>query len=283
MSEAFMKAEEERRKFIEDCLTYDTPRLASETYPEGVEVSEITVGDGLSMEIYTTAGSKEDEIFLLIHGGAFVYGSRRLDKCFGMHLSRASGIAVANTDYTLLPDTDLRGQLCEIMRTVDLLASSGKKVIHTVGDSAGGYLALITALLINSEDARNACEVSLQGDVRAGSANLICTMYKTSEDTFPGIYFDKEGRMPSFIYDLSKVLDRDTCPPTVIVTGDLDFLHEDDRELYGIMKEKGIEVKFYDAVSEGERQMYHVYPISSPTWPEGKHVIEMISDNANGR
>ena len=265
MSEAFMKAEEERRKFIEDCLTYDTPRLASETYPEGVEVSEITVGDGLSMEIYTTAGSKADE------------------KCFGMHLSRASGIAVANTDYTLQPDTDLRGQLCEIMRAVDLLASSGKKVIHTVGDSAGGYLALITALLINSEDVRNACEVSLQGDVRAGSANLICTMYKTPEDTFPGIYFDKEGRMPSFIYDLSKVLDRDTCPPTVIVTGDLDFLREDDRELYGIMKEKGIEVKFYDAVSEGERQMYHVYPISSPTWPEGKHVIEMISDNANGR
>ncbi len=276
--------EQERIKFISDCLTYDTPRLETEKYPEDAEVTtDFPYAEGLTMDLYTPCNAKEDETFLLIHGGAFVYGSKELDKCFGMHLAIRSGIGVANINYTLMPDTDLKGQLEEIFKAIEMLAQMGKREFHTIGDSAGGYLALITAILINSEEARKACGIELKADVRALSANLICTMYKTPQDTFPGVYFDKEGNMPSFVYDLSKVLEKDTCPRTVIVTGDLDFLRGDNRELYGIMKEKGIEVKLYDAVSEGDRKMYHVYPISSPTWPEGKHVTDMISDNANGR
>lgn len=284
MEEKLIQADIERRKFIADCLTYDTPRLESEKYPEDVEVtSDIPYTEGLTMDLYTPRNAKEDEVFLLTHGGAFVYGSKALDKCFGMHLAIKSGITVANMDYTLMPDADLKGQLQEIFKAVAFLAGKGKKVFHTVGDSAGGYLAFITAVLINSEEARNACGIELKQEVRAASANLICTMYKTPADTFPGVYFEQKEKLPSFIYDLSEAVSKYGAPSVVIATGDLDFLREDDRELSKFLEAQGIKTKFYDAVSEGERKMYHVYPISCPTWPEGAHVIELISDNANGR
>ena len=284
MEDAFMTAEKAREEFIRDCLTYDTPRLRSESYPEEAEVmSDISYSDAHTLDLYIPAGEKEDEVFLLTHGGAFVYGSKELDKCFGMHLAIRSGITVANIDYTLMPDTDLKGQLREIFSAVEFLAGKGRKVLHTVGDSAGGYLALITSILINSEEARNACGITLNADVRAASANLVCTMYKTPADTFPGVYFEQKEKLPSFIYDLSEAVSEYGAPDTVIATGDLDFLREDNRELSKFLEEKGIKIKFYDALSEGERQMYHVYPVSSPTWPEGSHVIELISDNANRR
>ena len=282
MEEKLIKADEERRRFIADCLTYDTPRLESEKYPENVEVtSDIPYTEGLSLDLYTPRNAKEDEVFLLTHGGAFVYGSKALDKCVGMHLAIKSGITVANMDYTLMPEADLKVQLQEIFKAVAFLAAKGKKVFHTVGDSAGGYLAFITAVLINSEDARNACGIELE--VRAASANLICTMYKTPSDTFPGVYFEQKEKLPSFIYDLSEAVSKYGAPSVVIATGDLDFLREDDRELSKFLEAQGISTRFYDAISEGERKMYHVYPISCPTWPEGAHVIELISDNANGR
>lgn len=284
MKDAFMTAEKAREEFIRDCLTYDTPRLRSESYPEEAEViSDISYSDAHTLDLYIPAGAKEDEVFLLTHGGAFVYGSKALDKCFGMHLAIRSGITVANIDYTLMPDTDLKGQLRQIFSAVEFLAGKGKKIFHTVGDSAGGYLAFITSILINSEGARKACGITLNADVKAASANLICTMYKTPADTFPGIYFEKKDKLPSFIYDLSEAVRTYGAPDTVIATGDLDFLREDDKELASFLEGEGIRVRFYDAVSEGERKMYHVYPVSCPTWPEGSHVIDLMSDNANGR
>lgn len=285
MGNADRKAEAAREYFIASCHTYDDPRLASEVYPDGVSVTADLISPSETCyDLYSYGEPSSDEIFLLIHGGAFVYGSKELDKCFGMHLAIKSGIRVANINYTLMPDTDLKGQLKEIMSTVEKLADDlNIKTVHTVGDSAGGYLAMLTALLINSEDVRQTIGIDLESDVNASSVNMICGMYRTASDIFPGVYFEKEEKMPSFIYDLSEAVREYGCPRTVIVTGDKDFLEEDDRRFYEFLTGLGIRASFYDAVSTDERQMYHVFPISSPAWPEGMKAIEMIADNAANR
>ena len=112
---------------------------------------------------------------------------------------------------------------------------------------------------------------------------MICGLYKTSPRTFAGIYFDREGKMPSYIYDLSKAVTRFGCPRAVLVTGDKDFLEKENIGFEKFLKDAGIPVKFMDAVSADGRDMFHVYPIANPTWPEGEKTIQMISDNANGR
>lgn len=285
MDEKLRQAELQRQQFIDECLGYDIPRIEAETYPEEARLeSDIFYKEGLTLDIYSPdKDDKKDEIFLLIHGGAFVYGNKENDKCFGMHLAVCSGISVANINYRLMPDTDLKGQLEDIFAAIAFLHNKGIKVFHTVGDSAGGYLALSTAILINSLEACAVAGIKSVPDIKAASAGLICSMYKTPDDGFPGIYFENYSSMPSFIYDLSEAVKAYGAPSSVIVTGEEDFLRKDNNELGEMLSLQGIKVKFYDAASSGERHMYHVYPISCPTWPEGKHVIKLISDNANGK
>ena len=62
-----------------------------------------------------------------------------------------------------------------------------------------------------------------------------------------------------------------------------DFLEKENIGFEKFLKDAGIPVKFMDAVSADGRDMFHVYPIANPTWPEGEKTIQMISDNANGR
>ena len=279
------RADTERRKFIEDCLQYDIPRLQSEVYPSGVEVqSDIVYQKDLKFDIYIPDASElHGECFILTHGGAFVYGSKELDKCFGIHLALRSGFPVINVDYTLMPDADLQDQLREILAAVDKISRDlNIRTIHTVGDSAGGYLAMILSILINSEDARKECGLELGSDIKAGSSNLICGMYKACNDTFPGVYFEPDMNMPHWIYDLSEAIKIYGCPKTVLVTGDMDFLEKDNKEFEEKIRASGIQVKFYNAVSTDERKMYHVFPISNPSWPEGVKAIEMITENATG-
>jgi len=88
--------------------------------------------------------------------------------------------------------------------------------------------------------------------------------------------------MPHWIYDLSEAIKIYGCPKTVLVTGDMDFLEKDNKEFEEKIRASGIQVKFYNAVSTDERKMYHVFPISNPSWPEGVKAIEMITENATG-
>ena len=142
------KAEAERKTFIKNCIGFDTPRLESETYPDGLDNEfDLEYSAGLTLDIYTPQAAREGHAFLLVHGGAFVYGHKELDKCFGMHLALKSGIRVVNINYTLMPDNDLHGLLSQIMKAVRFIQERLHiEHIHTVGDSAGGYLALISAL-----------------------------------------------------------------------------------------------------------------------------------------
>ena len=279
------RADAERKTFINNCIGFDTPRLESEKYPEGLENKlEVEYAEGLTLDIYTPANAKDGHAFLLIHGGAFVYGHKELDKCFGMHLALKSGIRVVNINYTLMPDNDLQGLLSEIMKAVEFVQERLHiEHIHTVGDSAGGYLSLITSMLLNSEVMRKECGLDASITAFADSANMICGLYKASPRTFAGIYFDREHKMPSYIYDLSKAVSRFGCPRAVLVTGDKDFLEKENIRFAKFLKGEGISVKFTDAKSVDGRDMFHVYPIANPTWPEGEKTIEMISDNANGK
>ena len=150
------KAEKGRQLFIKNCTLFDTPRLEEEVYPAECKTEmDVVYKEGenpLKLDIYTPFncyGAKE--CFILIHGGAFVYGTKKLDQNFGMHLAIKSGIPVVNVDYTLLPDSTLPQILNEIFTAMNFVyIKYGFKKYHTVGDSAGGYLAYMVAICARS-------------------------------------------------------------------------------------------------------------------------------------
>ena len=90
---------------------------------------------------------------------------------------------------------------------------------------------------------------------------------------------DDRQRLPDYAYDLNLIAERDTELRVAIITGEEDFLREQDREF----SKHFDNAYFYDAVNDGELRMFHVFPIAHPEWPQSVKAIELIAENAVGR
>ena len=287
------RAESQVKVWIKNCTESDAPRLASEVYPADVRIDEDVnwSGDPLNLTLdyyrpFNVDSSKE--CFLLIHGGAFVYGSKVLDKCFGMHLARYSGIPVANMDYTLMPQAGLSKILGQIFSCMNFLtAEYGIEKFHLTGDSAGGYLSLISALAARNSHVAHDLWIFEKPKGQVVSAGLICGGFKYHPKAFPGIFFEEnvtesrkeKQRLPEYVYDIMPLAERDKALKVCLITGEDDFLREDNRKLKEVLDN----ALFYDAANDGELHMHHVFPIAHPEWPQSKKAIELITDNATRR
>ena len=270
--------EKARKEFIKRCIAFDTPRLESEQYPEDVRVEADLVYDGgHALDLYIPPAVKDEKAaYLLIHGGAFVYGTKELDKCFGMHLAKASGIAVANMDYTLMPDTGLKGQIGEIFAAIRFLQKEKNiEKIHTIGDSAGGYLALLSGILLGSEKARDEFFLPKADYPACESSRLICCAFLATPKSLGGCYFDTEKELQPYIYDLTKAIEQYSCPPLTLITGDKDTLLKQNRELKKRLESLDVPFTYKEFQSAEDRVMHHVFCIAHPDWPEGAEAIKM--------
>ncbi len=283
------RAERECQVWIKNCTESDAPRLASEVYPADVNVEEDVVWSGeplnLKLDYYKPFNVESSkECFLLIHGGAFCYGTKVLDKCFGMHLAKHSGIPVANMDYTLMPEAGLSQIVKQIFSCMNFLtAKYGIEKFHLTGDSAGGYLSLISSLAARNSHIAHDLWVFEKLKGKVVSAGLICGGFRYHPKGFPAIFFEDgktdpkvKQRLPGYVYDISKVAELDKDLKVCLITGEDDFLREDNRKLKEVLPD----ALFYDADNEGDLHMHHVFPIAHPEWPQSQKAIQLITDNA---
>ncbi len=286
------KAEKNRLTFIKNCGIFDTPRLENEVYPAECRTEmdiEYKHGNNpLKLDIYTPFncyGAKE--CFILIHGGAYVYGFKRLDQNFGMHLAIKANIPVVNVDYTLMPDSDLSQIINELFAAINFVCGRyGFKKIHTVGDSAGGFLAYIVAMATRSRHIRHGLWVFEKPRAIAESAGMICPGIENNPKEFPGYYFEKkpegksdQSRLPDYAYDLKLLAERDRDLRVCVIAGEDDFLLGQNLEF----KELVPNAVFYEGKNDGELKCHHVFPIAHPEWPQSVKAIELLAENAVGR
>ena len=288
-------ADRARKNFIARCQSYDAPRLKNETFPADVKAeTDISyIGDGQDahkLDIYTpfnVEGSRE--AFILIHGGAFVYGFKELDKLFGMELAKKAGIPVVNINYTLMPQGSLETQLNDIFIAMNFVSKKyGFDKLHLTGDSAGAYLAYITAVAARNRHIAHSLWVFEKLRPKVESAGLICGCYEINPNGFPGVFFEKQNqnkRLPDVVYDIKNLAYRMGSLRAVLITGEDDdpVIRKDNYKFKAILDELGIDTKLYDAENKDGRKMVHVFPISSPYSPEGARAIELIAENAVGR
>lgn len=284
------RAEKWNEIWVKRCTEFDTPRLASEVYPADVKIDADVIWSGeplnLALDYYRPFNvDSSKECFLLIHGGAFTYGSKVLDKCFGMHLAKYSGIPVANMDYTLMPEAGLSKILSQIVTCMNFLtAEYGIEKFHLTGDSAGGYLALMSALAARNSHLAHDLWIfeKLKGEVL--SASPICGGFRYHPKGFPGIFFEerksadsgKAQRLPKYVYDIFDLIGRDSNLKIALITGEDDDMRNDNLEAMKHMEGALI----YDAKNEGDLHMHHVFPIAHPEWPQSQKVMELITFNA---
>jgi len=267
---SFRSATREAELYCAQCREFDRPRLQKEVHPDSVicETDIAYIDDGSDFHLldvyYPSADRSGKDAYFLFHGGAFVYGNKELDKNFGMRLAASAGIPVVSINYTLLPAGTMKTIIDDINAAKAYVTENyGFTRFHYTGDSAGGALAVLSAIMFDD----------------ALSVSPICGCYTIKSNEFPGILFageEGDADLPPYIYDLKAEADKLKGMDVAIITGDEDFLRDDNVALSKILPD----AVFYDAVSTEDRKMTHVFPIGNPQWPEGEKTIEIISSFA---
>lgn len=85
-------------------------------------------------------------VILFLHGGGYCVGSLDSHRPITAHLAQASGLAVYAADYRLAPEHPYPAALNDAVAVYRALVEAGHTSIVLGGDSAGGGLALATAL-----------------------------------------------------------------------------------------------------------------------------------------
>jgi len=128
--------------------------------PEGVTYKEEVVGGVGALWAYpVTANHKK--VLLYTHGGGFAVGSSSSHRKLAGHVAKALGATAIVIDYRRSPEHPFPAQIEDATAVYKALLKRGFAAgdISTIGDSAGGNLAVSTALKLREE------KIALPGSV----------------------------------------------------------------------------------------------------------------------
>lgn len=231
-----------------------------------------------------------------IHGGGWMYGDRNLNRHYAMWLA-SRGYAVMTMSYRLLPATDLRGQLSDVLASIDWLCRHGAahhfdmNQLLLTGDSAGAHLAgLVTCLLLSP-----ALQKNYELDAPPAKADALCLSHGVCDvhalgqaPSRPARMAHKEmltmllGKNPttSPLHDclsLQQAAEGITLPPTLIISSAMDVFHPQSLAVYDYLQKRGIPSQLKLWLKSYEL-LHHVFHISYPFWPESMESNELMLD-----
>lgn len=117
--------------------------------PEDVTYAEDTVG-GVPGIWCRPAGADGSQVLLYTHGGGFAVGSASSHRKLAAHVAKALGVVAFVLDYRRAPEHPHPAGLEDAVSAFLALAEQGvaPEKITAIGDSAGGNLAVATALAL---------------------------------------------------------------------------------------------------------------------------------------
>lgn len=124
--------------------------------PDLHEVQDMAVG-ALSLRLYRPASGRLP-VVLFLHGGGWVLGDLDSHDALCRHVAAASGMALLAVDYRLAPEHPFPAAVEDAAAALRWLAESAEALnldparIVVMGDSAGGNLAAVLALMARDGD-----------------------------------------------------------------------------------------------------------------------------------
>ncbi|MBM7807779.1 acetyl esterase/lipase [Geodermatophilus bullaregiensis] len=120
--------------------------------PEGVTYREETVGGVPGIWALPT-GADTSEVLLYTHGGGFAVGSASSHRKLAAHVAKALGVTSFVLDYRRAPEHPHPAQVEDGVAAFTALTERGiaPADITTIGDSAGGNLAVAIALALREQ------------------------------------------------------------------------------------------------------------------------------------
>ncbi|MFE4836017.1 alpha/beta hydrolase [Arthrobacter sp. NPDC056691] len=120
--------------------------------PEGVMYREDTLG-GVPGIWCLPKGADRTKVLLYTHGGGFAVGSAASHRKLAAHVAKALGSVSFVLDYRRAPEFQHPAQIDDGVAAFEALVASGiaPADITTIGDSAGGNLAIAIALALKEQ------------------------------------------------------------------------------------------------------------------------------------
>lgn len=120
--------------------------------PEDVTYREETIG-GVPGIWALPAGADQSQVLLYTHGGGFAVGSASSHRKLAAHVAKALGVTAFVLDYRRAPEYPHPAQVEDGVAVFKALTQRGVAAadITTIGDSAGGNLAVAIPLALRAE------------------------------------------------------------------------------------------------------------------------------------
>ncbi|CAN5254241.1 alpha/beta hydrolase [soil metagenome] len=250
--------------------------------PENVTYKEEAIG-GVEAIWCLPIGANPDEVLLYTHGGGFAVGSASSHRKLAAHVAKALGTNAVVIDYRRSPEHPFPAQIDDTVAVYKALLSQGieAKNITTIGDSAGGNLAVSAVLKLRDEG------VELPGHVVAFSPFLdqeqVGETLTTNNDTDALITIPLLQGMSAMLLgdtgaDPKNPLvnplygDFTVFPKLYVTAGSVESLLDNATDLAGRARRDGADVTL--SVAEG---MQHVYPFLAGRAPEADEEIHKLA------
>ena len=221
------------------------------------------------------------EVVIFLHGGGYIYGSIESHRAMVSHIAKAIERKVLLVEYSLAPEHPFPAALHETVAVIqELVRANPDFQFSIMGDSAGGNLAMSTALKLKSLDAKPALyHVLISPWV---NMETVYPSYQKNEKLDPiitkdfiqyaaGLYMAGHNPKDPLVSPVHG--DFKGIGPTLILVGANEVLTDDSVFLYEALEKAGVlsELKMYDGAD-------HVWPLVDIRSEHSMEALDEIID-----
>lgn len=250
--------------------------------------------DVLLPEDAVSRGGAPIPVVIEVHGGAFLYGYKELNRSHSAQLAHL-GYAVVSLNYTLYPKADFIGQLEDLSAALRWVAANADRYLldasqtFITGDSAGSMLALYLIAIEHNREFADAIGIPSVG-LRFHAAGLVSGMTNL-DNVFDQSATDRgsliDSIRPSFdrlrqrlqgsrFSTLTGILDAIDIPPMWMVTSTDDFLEASSLELAIVLRARNIDHCLIDDRAGRNECLPHDFAVGLPSLPESMAAMDSM-------
>lgn len=237
-------------------------------------------------ELISAANSRARRAVLYLHGGAFLTCGLNTHRSLVTRLSDVSDAVILNVGYRMLPAFGLTDSIQDALDGLHWLRRNGYDwpSIAVAGDSAGGYLALVTTPELIRSFGRSPAGVAtispltdLDPKRKLAHRNARrCAMFTGSALTMFNEYLTRRGLNPRLAQSRPvPPVDADLTrmPPVTIHASTDELLLADAELMYRRLGRAGIRCDLHLW-----RGQIHDFPLAADVLPEGRRALRYLGD-----
>ncbi|ELY69556.1 alpha/beta hydrolase [Natrinema versiforme] len=219
----------------------------------------------LEARLYLPDSSGPYPTVVFFHGGGYVLGSIETHDWLCRHLTRESGCAVLSVDYRLAPEHPFPAAVEDAYAAVEWVAAHPEAVagdgrIAVAGDSAGGTLAAVAALMAAERDGpaieyQALCypSVGVEQDQPSVREHAGIVLSEADMEWFQECYYESEIHKRNPYADPTNAGDVSGVAPATVVTAGFDPLRDGGKAYAEQLVGDGVPTRYenYDDMPHG--------------------------------